>query len=288
VLVGDQRRPVICGFGDGREPARPEDDVAALGALLGDLLGRDDDPEPIPERRWRGHRSWAGWDRRALLLLADQACAEPPTRRPTARRLAAAISEAVPAVAALDAIDHPDADPIDRLRPSSDSASSVEVGNRSRKPRATALAILGIALMAAGVVQSSDRTAPDEVTPSAAVELAPSTTSTTPERHTATEVADSTLVVEGRRYRVGQPGDELLVEDWDCDGIPTPALLRPGTGEVFVFPRWVERDELAVEPLLTVARAQALVSDVAAGGCPSLAVQTEAGELVHVIEAVVR
>ena len=41
ILVGDHGRPVLCGFGDGCVDARPEDDVAALGVLLGDLLGGD-------------------------------------------------------------------------------------------------------------------------------------------------------------------------------------------------------------------------------------------------------
>ena len=103
VLVGDHGRPVLCGFGDGEPPARPADDVAALGALLDRWLGTDDAGEPIPERRWWGRRRWDGWDRRALLLLADQAVADPPTCRPTARRLAAAIADAVPDVAPLDA-----------------------------------------------------------------------------------------------------------------------------------------------------------------------------------------
>ena len=93
---------MLCGLGDGEPPAQPEDDVAALGALLVHLLGTDETGEPIPERRWRGHRAWTGWDRRALLLLADQAAAEPPTRRPTARRLAAAIADAVPGTARID------------------------------------------------------------------------------------------------------------------------------------------------------------------------------------------
>ena len=30
----------------------------------------------------------------------------------------------------------------------------------------------------------------------------------------------------------------MTVGDWDCDGVHTAALLRPATGEVFVFDAW--------------------------------------------------
>lgn len=37
------------------------------------------------------------------------------------------------------------------------------------------------------------------------------------------------------RYQLGEPGDVLLVGDWDCDGAQTPGLYRPSSGEVFLF-----------------------------------------------------
>jgi hypothetical protein len=37
------------------------------------------------------------------------------------------------------------------------------------------------------------------------------------------------------RYRLGEPGDQLVVGDWDCDGRDTPGLYRPVSGEVFTF-----------------------------------------------------
>lgn len=289
VLLGDQGRPVLCGFGDGSAPARSEDDMAALGALLGDLVGGDQEAEPIPERRWRGRQRWSGWDRRALLLLADQACAEPATRRPTARRLAASITEAVPDLVRLappharPADEHvggsagDETDPIERLR----ASAFVDTVQRTVRPPAIALAAAGAVLLVAGVMRMGAEGPPNEAAP--AVDVEPP--STVGEQHAATAVADSVLTVGGRRYRVGQAGDEVLVEDWDCDGTPTPALLRPGTGEVFIFPRWIERAELAVEPVLQVAGAEALVSEVTPGGCPTLAVRTPSGDLVPVIEA---
>jgi hypothetical protein len=37
------------------------------------------------------------------------------------------------------------------------------------------------------------------------------------------------------RYQLGEPGDVLVVGDWDCDGRQTPGLYRPDSGEVFLF-----------------------------------------------------
>ena len=298
VLVGDHGRPVLCGFGDGSTPASPEDDVSALGTLLVGLLGSDDDGEPIPDRRWRLRRTWSGWERRALLLLADQACAEPASHRPSARRLAAAITESVPSLVrppipsavGIDAPSvafDPDVDPIESLR----ASMLVGVGEGAPRPRALMLGVLGaLLIVVAGLrMQAGDAepmaerlTAPTP--PSTSPEARPATPTTTDQVRTAVPVAGSLLEVGGRRYRVGQEGDELLVEDWDCDGTPTPALLRPATGEVYVFHRWIERDQVAVKPVLQVSGAQALVSETTASGCPSLAVRSSAGALVPVIE----
>jgi tRNA A-37 threonylcarbamoyl transferase component Bud32 len=279
VLVGEHGRPVLCGFGDGEPAAGPEDDVAALGALLVELLGTDEAGEPIPERRWRGRRGWSGWDRRALLLLADQAAAEPPTRRPTARRLAAAIADAVPGrvpaagllEAASETVEASIEDPIERRR-----ATAVVDPPSAAVPRwAVAIALAGLLLVGLGAGRFVGGEAPRE--PAAAVG---------PATRIAAPVADSTLEVDGRRYRVGQEGDALLVGDWDCDGEPTPAVLRPTTGEVFVFPRWVTDGVLAVEPMVQVPGARALLSERPDGACPTLSVRTETGTMVPVTAAV--
>ncbi|MGH9074642.1 MAG: hypothetical protein ACRDZQ_11080, partial [Acidimicrobiales bacterium] len=55
--------------------------------------------------------------------------------------------------------------------------------------------------------------------------------------------ADGLLTVRGPgeptlRFAVGQPGDELLVGDWTCQGGETVALYRPRTGQVFLFDGW--------------------------------------------------
>lgn len=44
------------------------------------------------------------------------------------------------------------------------------------------------------------------------------------------------------RYQLGQPGDHLVVGDWDGDGNATPAVFRPSTGELFLFNAWATPD----------------------------------------------
>ena len=71
--------------------------MAALGQLLRMLAGDEIDLEPIPEwRGWRRKPRWQGYQRRALLTLADQATNDQRELRPTARALAAAIHDTIP------------------------------------------------------------------------------------------------------------------------------------------------------------------------------------------------
>ncbi len=54
----------------------------------------------------------------------------------------------------------------------------------------------------------------------------------------AAEVSGTSIVVDGTTYTVGTEGDVVTVGDWDCDGRSTPGVLRPSTGEVFLFTDW--------------------------------------------------
>jgi len=269
VLLGDSGLPRLCGFGDGALPSAPEDDVAALGALLEQLLGAEAEEEPIPDRRWGTRRRWRGWERRALLLLADQATSEDPSRRPTARRLAAAIAAAVPVADRVDPTTEREVDPIDRLRPDS------HVGATSSRRRGVpmVLAAFGAVLLVAAAQRlrspDSDGSSSSLLGPRGDV-------------LEAEPVAGSLLVEDGRRYRVGQDGDHLLVADWACDGRPTPAVFRPSTHEVFVFDRWTGTEPLAMRPMATVDDAVGMISGAASDGCPELSLRTGDGALVHV------
>jgi hypothetical protein len=270
VLVGDRGRPRLCGFGEGEPPAAPEDDVAALGALLDHLVGADDDGEPIPERRWGARHRWRGWERRALLLLADQASAEEPSRRPTARRLAAAIAATVPSAADPEANEAAADELLEQGSPTSDPSAGI--------PRRRALPILlGVLGLVVAVAAVSRLRSPEEVSTASGTGHGPSA-----EVEVAAPVPGSLVVDDGRRYRVGQEGDHLLVADWSCDGRPTPAVYRPATHEVFVFDHWTSREPLTVRATATVADAVEMVSGLDGGGCPRLSLRTSDGALVPV------
>ena len=312
VLIGEHGRPVLCGLGAAAPGSTPADDVAALGGLLAALLGSAPDMEPIPERRWLPRRSWSGWERRSLLLVADHAAADPPTRRPTARRMAAAIAEAVPgaAVATLAPASPVVTAPADASSPT-DPMASLRATARTEVARplphlpALAGALVGVLALGAGALGLVRRDSPDPPpvpvvdessaaiaaavtapTPTTTIELPPTTTTTVPSvpcvvlsGTTAASgacvepvrIAGTTVLVGTHRFEIGQPGDVVVLGDWDCDGGATPAVLRPETGEVFVFSAWAAASGAVVVPRIArVPDATDLRVEPDADGCAVL------------------
>jgi hypothetical protein len=246
VLVGGDGRAVLCGFGPDAGGCSPEDDVAALGGLIVQLLGRDDELEPIPDRRWRQPSSWTGWQRRSMLLLADQACAEPPSRRPTARRFAAAIAEAVP-------------------------GSVVDAGAPPVPTRRMPLVVMSVAgFLLLGVIANGMAPPPGAHERTSAPTSQPA------------QVEGNQVTMGGRRFQVGAPGDVVVVGDWDCDGVPTPAVLRPATGSLFVFSDWAERTPVQVSAARSVEGAASIRPQPDAAGCDQLQVTRRDGAPVIV------
>jgi len=59
-------------------------------------------------------------------------------------------------------------------------------------------------------------------------------------------VADGIVSVGGRRWQVASPDDLVAVGDWDCDGLSTPAVVRPGTGSIWAFSHWAGENQTVV------------------------------------------
>lgn len=49
------------------------------------------------------------------------------------------------------------------------------------------------------------------------------------------------------RFEIGTPTDAILIADFTCSGIDTPAVYRPSTGEVFVFEQWADEGRPIIE-----------------------------------------
>ncbi len=95
-----------------------------------------------------------------------------------------------------------------------------------------------------------------------------------------------TLVVDGStvdagvaRWTLGEPGDLVAVGDWDCDGEASAALLRPASGDVFLFATWADLDEpVTVSPADRVTGAVAIRAETTGSepSCHRLVVDTGA------------
>lgn len=92
----------------------------------------------------------------------------------------------------------------------------------------------------------------------------------------AITVEGRTATVDGVDIELGQEGDLVVIADSDCDGIATPVLLRPQTGEVFDFPGW-SLDE-AIEVTASTVVDDAVSLDVGVGDCPEVFVTDTTGD----------
>ncbi len=82
-------------------------------------------------------------------------------------------------------------------------------------------------------------------------------------------VIGNLVALDGIWFEVGRTDDIVRVGDWDCNGTPSPALLRPASGEVFVFDGWVDDGVRRVGPLTVVPDAVDLQA-MPAGPCHTL------------------
>lgn len=223
---------------------RPADDIAALGRLLAWLAER------APDRPVRPRPGLLRVLHPAELLaeLAHRCLASPASARPSAHAVADTLYRRLP-----DA----------RLSmPSPADTPPARAVRRAAFGSVAAVVLFGALLAFARCAASS--AAPPNPKP-----LAESIGWT-----------DGVLTVGSRRYSVGEPGDEVLVDRWQC-GPTSVALLRRATGEVVAFDRLPEHGQPTTGRVLARAPdALQLVRRRTPDGCPSFAVATADGRTV--------
>jgi hypothetical protein len=99
----------------------------------------------------------------------------------------------------------------------------------------------------------------------------------------AVVVEGGTISAGTARWTLGEPGDLAAVGDWDCDGADSPALLRPATGDVFVFPGWAIHDRpVTVHAAGTVDGGIGIRAQGRTDGCDDLLVDLASGSATTV------
>lgn len=95
------------------------------------------------------------------------------------------------------------------------------------------------------------------------------------------------IVMDGRTATIGavaivlgQEGDLVAVGDSNCDGVATPVLLRPATGEVFRFDQWTTQDPVVINASTVVIGGASITA--APGDCPEIVVRTKDGRDITV------
>ena len=96
-------------------------------------------------------------------------------------------------------------------------------------------------------------------------------------------VEGGTISAGTARWTFGEPGDLAAVGDWDCDGAASPALLRPATGDVFVFAGWATHDRpVTVHAAGTVDGSVGIRANGRTDGCDDLLVDLASGSATTV------
>jgi hypothetical protein len=229
-----------------------------------------------------------------LRAVAERAADADPTRRPAARALASLLAEIAgeaPSPAGPRRLGRPEPTVPEHPHPL-EPAYEVARDLVARVPRTKLVAAVGVVVGMLVVVAVGSRVATarggaatiDEVGPPESSIVAttmppppdpaptsarvwPTSTPCAPlsdggERHDVdgdgcpelVTVTAGAIVVGDRRYEIGEDGESVAVSDWDCDGRATPAVLRPDTGELFVFDSWASVDAPTTARLLQTVR----------------------------------
>jgi hypothetical protein len=97
-------------------------------------------------------------------------------------------------------------------------------------------------------------------------------------RPAVVEVAGGVVSSSGRRWQVAAPDDLVVIGDWDCDGLATPAVVRPGTGHVWTYANWAEGTEGVVADAAGTVPDAMSAAAVTVDGCHHLEIVDTAGK----------
>ncbi|CAN5746321.1 hypothetical protein BH23ACT1_BH23ACT1_07900 [soil metagenome] len=285
VLMAEADRVRLCGLADAAviseagacdTEAAAAADIEAVATLVREIAG-----------------SPAGADTAALRAVADRVLLADPPARPSMRTLAQALSALTPGAGPST----PPVAPGGRILAARPSAAS-------RRPRLshgrTAMAVVVVPVLVIGAVLATKGSGPG---PSAPVVAAPppapgptdtSTSTSTIEppgtrvwptvprsdpaaRPAVVEVAGGVFASSGRRWQVAAPDDLVVIGDWDCDGLATPAVVRPGTGHVWTYANCAEGTECVVADAAWMVPDAISATAVTVDGCHHLEIVDTAG-----------
>jgi hypothetical protein len=245
VRLGEQGDVSLVPADEPGPDATTTDDVVALGALLDWLADRAPD-RPAPGRTGLLRMPHSA----EVLEEAAHRCRARAPHQPSARQVADTLVRRLP----------------DARLPEARVPAQALSERPQRRPatlrRAAVGALATVALAGGAIAPRCGSSRAVARGPHSAVASTPS--------------EDGTLTVGPHRYAVGEPGDHVLVDRWEC-GPPAAALLRAATGEVVAFDRLPDNEPVVGRVLLQVAGADHLLARRAAGGCARLAVVTTDG-----------
>ena len=96
------------------------------------------------------------------------------------------------------------------------------------------------------------------------------------------EVAAGVVSSSGRRWQVASADDLVAVGDWDCDGLATPAVVRHGTGRIWVYDEWAEGSEADLVEAVAAVPDVTSASAVDGDGCDDLEVTDAGGQTTRI------